>query len=56
MNRTIKRQGQLKFKIANLEVGIFTEPFLSHELGTWIIKNFDGIHEDIKPTINLPDE
>jgi len=47
----------LKFKITNLELGIFTEPFLIHKLGTWIVdKNFDGIYEDIKPANNRPDE
>jgi len=54
MNRGAERQAELKFKIANLELGIFTEPFLIH---TWIVsKYFDGIQEDIKPAINLPGE
>src|SRR5258708_29349624 len=55
MIRATKRQGELKFKIANLEVGIFTEPFSIHQADRWIVdKNFNGIHEDIKPAINRP--
>jgi hypothetical protein len=43
--------------MADLEPGIFTEPFLIHQLDRWIVnRNFNGIYEDIKPTINLPDE
>ena len=55
--RAAQRPRQLKRKIANLEFGIFTEPFLVHKLKPWTVNRyFDGIFEDIKPAINLPDD
>jgi hypothetical protein len=55
--RAAQRPRQLKRKIANLEFGIFTEPFLVHKLKRWTVtRYFDGIFEDIKPAINLPDD
>jgi hypothetical protein len=61
--RAAQRPRQLKRKIANLEFGIFTEPFLVHKLKRWTVNRywtvtryFDGIFEDIKPAINLPDD